>query len=116
MRSMPMGRELIPSPGRIALNQSSCAVTRPRYRPLRLSRSPTAGGGKPYTEPAGWPTERIGGGARRASASFLTMPRQACIFCERAKPLVTITKEHLFSRWVDDILTPEMLGPLATYR
>ena len=39
------------------------------------------------------------------------MPQQACIFCERAKPLVTITKEHLFSRWVDDILTPELLGP-----
>ena len=39
------------------------------------------------------------------------MPRQACIFCERAKPLVTITKEHLFPRWVDDVLTPELLGP-----
>jgi len=39
------------------------------------------------------------------------MPQQACIFCERAKPLVTITKEHLFSRWVDRILTPELLGP-----
>ena len=39
------------------------------------------------------------------------MPQQACIFCERAKPLVTITKEHLFSRWVDQVLTPEMLGP-----
>jgi hypothetical protein len=39
------------------------------------------------------------------------MPQQACIFCERAKPLVTITKEHLFSRWVDQVLTPELLGP-----
>jgi hypothetical protein len=39
------------------------------------------------------------------------MPQQACIFCERAKPLVTITKEHLFSRWIDGILTPELLGP-----
>ena len=38
------------------------------------------------------------------------MPQQACIFCERARPLVTITKEHLFSRWVDRILTPELLG------
>lgn len=43
------------------------------------------------------------------------MPQQACIFCERAKPLVTITKEHLFSRWVDDILTPELLGPDRSY-
>ncbi len=43
------------------------------------------------------------------------MPQQTCIFCERAKPLVTITKEHLFSRWVDDILTPELLGPDRTY-
>lgn len=39
------------------------------------------------------------------------MPQQACIFCERATPLVTITKEPLFSRWVDQVLTPEMLGP-----
>ena len=39
------------------------------------------------------------------------MPQQACIFCERAKPLVTITREHLFSRWIDRILTPELLGP-----
>jgi hypothetical protein len=39
------------------------------------------------------------------------MPQQACIFCERARPLVTITKEHLFSRWVDQVLTPELLGP-----
>ena len=43
------------------------------------------------------------------------MPQQACIFCERPKPLVTITKEHLFSRWVDDILAPELLGPDRTY-
>jgi hypothetical protein len=39
------------------------------------------------------------------------MPQRACIFCERAKPLATITKEHLFSRWVDNILTSELLGP-----
>ena len=39
------------------------------------------------------------------------MPRHACIFCGRAKPLVKITKEYLFSQWVDDILTPELLGP-----
>lgn len=39
------------------------------------------------------------------------MPQHACIFCQRAKPLVTITKEHLFSRWVDDVLTSELLGP-----
>lgn len=39
------------------------------------------------------------------------MPQQTCIFCERAKPLVTITKKHLFSRWVDRVLTPELLGP-----
>jgi hypothetical protein len=43
------------------------------------------------------------------------MSQRACIFCERANPLVTITKEHLFSRWVDDILTPELLGPDRTY-
>lgn len=39
------------------------------------------------------------------------MPQLACIFCQRTRPLVKITKEHLFSRWVDDILTPELLGP-----
>lgn len=39
------------------------------------------------------------------------MPRDACIFCQRTKPLVTITKEHLFSRWVDTVLTAEVLGP-----
>jgi hypothetical protein len=39
------------------------------------------------------------------------MPQDVCIFCERAKPLVKITKEHLFSRWVDDVLTPDLLGP-----
>jgi hypothetical protein len=43
------------------------------------------------------------------------MPQQVCIFCERAEPFVRITKEHLFSRWVDDILTPELLGPDRTY-
>jgi hypothetical protein len=39
------------------------------------------------------------------------MPQDVCIFCEHAKPLVKITKEHLFSRWVDDVLTPDLLGP-----
>ena len=39
------------------------------------------------------------------------MPQEVCIFCEGAKPLVKITKEHLFSRWVDDVLTPDLLGP-----
>ena len=43
------------------------------------------------------------------------MPQQACVFCGRAKPLVSITKEHLFSRWVDDVLTPELLGPDRTF-
>jgi hypothetical protein len=43
------------------------------------------------------------------------MPQQSCIFCQRARPLVKITKEHLFSRWVDDILTPQLLGPDRTY-
>lgn len=43
------------------------------------------------------------------------MPQQACVFCERARPLVTITKEHLFSRWVNDILTPDLLGPDRTF-
>jgi hypothetical protein len=43
------------------------------------------------------------------------MPQQVCIFCERGEPLVKITKEHFFSRWVDDILTPELLGPDRTY-
>jgi hypothetical protein len=43
------------------------------------------------------------------------MSQQACIFCERARPLVTITKEHLFSRWVDKVLTPEVLGPDRTF-
>jgi hypothetical protein len=39
------------------------------------------------------------------------MPQRVCIFCERSKPVVKITKEHLFSRWVDEVLTPELLGP-----
>jgi hypothetical protein len=39
------------------------------------------------------------------------MPQQACIFCQRVKPLVTITREHVLSQWVDDILTPGWLGP-----
>jgi len=39
------------------------------------------------------------------------MPQQVCIFCGRARPLVTITKEHPFPRWVDRVLTPELLGP-----
>lgn len=39
------------------------------------------------------------------------MPQHACIFCQRTRPLVTITKEHLFSRWVDKVLTAELLGP-----
>jgi hypothetical protein len=43
------------------------------------------------------------------------MPQDVCIFCERSKPLVKITKEHLFSRWVDDVLTPELLGPDRSY-
>ena len=43
------------------------------------------------------------------------MSQQACIFCERPRPLVTITKEHLFSRWVDKVLTPEVLGPDRTF-
>ncbi len=45
------------------------------------------------------------------SATFGTVPQDVCIFCERGKPLVKITKEHLFSRWVDDVLTPDLLGP-----
>lgn len=43
------------------------------------------------------------------------MPQLACIFCERAKPLVMITREHLFSRWVDGVLTPGLLGPDRTF-
>lgn len=43
------------------------------------------------------------------------MPQRACIFCERPKPVVTITKEHLFSRWVDDVLTPDLLGTERSY-
>lgn len=43
------------------------------------------------------------------------MPQRACIFCERPKPDVTITKEHLFSRWIDDVLTPDVLGPDTSY-
>ncbi len=39
------------------------------------------------------------------------MPQHACIFCQRIRPLVTITKEHVFSRWVDKVLTAELLGP-----
>lgn len=39
------------------------------------------------------------------------MPQQACIFRRRARPLVMITKEHLFSRWADKVLTAELLGP-----
>jgi hypothetical protein len=39
------------------------------------------------------------------------MPQQVCIFCERARPLVAITKEHVISRWIDLVLTPEVLGP-----
>ena len=39
------------------------------------------------------------------------MSRDACIFCQRTKLLVMITKEHLFSRWVDKVLTAEVLGP-----
>ena len=45
------------------------------------------------------------------SATFGTVPQDVCIFCERGKPLVKITKEHLLSRWVDDVLTPDLLGP-----
>jgi hypothetical protein len=51
----------------------------------------------------------------RRSASFATMPRDMCIFCERARPLVKMTREHLFSRWVDDVLTPQVLGPDRSY-
>ena len=50
-------------------------------------------------------------GRSRARCYFLAMSQQACIFCERGRPLVTITKEHLISRWVDLVLTPELLGP-----
>jgi hypothetical protein len=53
---------------------------------------------------------------KRSSWCYLqAVPQQACIFCERAKPLVTITKEHLFSRWVDQVLTPGLLGPDRTF-
>ncbi len=45
------------------------------------------------------------------SATFGTVPQDVCIFCERGEPLVKITKEHLLSRWVDDVLTPDLLGP-----
>jgi hypothetical protein len=41
--------------------------------------------------------------------------RTECIFCGRSEPQVTITKEHLFSQWVDDVLTPELLGPGRSY-
>jgi hypothetical protein len=41
--------------------------------------------------------------------------RKECIFCERSEPQVTITKEHLFSQWVDDVLMPGLLGPDRSY-
>ena len=43
------------------------------------------------------------------------MSQQVCIFCERGRPLVTITKEHLISRWVDLVLTPDLLGPEQSF-
>jgi hypothetical protein len=38
----------------------------------------------------------------------------ACIFCGRTGATVKITKEHTFSDWVNDVLTPADLGPDIT--
>ncbi len=43
------------------------------------------------------------------------MSQRVCIFCEKSKPVAKITKEHLFSRWVDEVLTPELLGPERSF-
>ncbi len=39
------------------------------------------------------------------------MPQQACVFCQRDRTRVKITKEHVISQWVDEILTADLLGP-----
>ena len=38
----------------------------------------------------------------------------ACIFCEATGATVKITKEHTFSDWINDVLTPTNLGPDIT--
>ena len=38
----------------------------------------------------------------------------ACIFCGRTGATVKITKEHTFSDWINEVLTPAALGPDIT--
>jgi hypothetical protein len=38
----------------------------------------------------------------------------ACIFCDRTGATVKITKEHTFSDWINEVLTPAAVGPDIT--
>ncbi|MFF7477085.1 hypothetical protein [Streptomyces sp. NPDC008092] len=38
-----------------------------------------------------------------------------CVFCLASGESVKITKEHLFSDWINDVLTPQVVGPNTSY-
>ena len=50
----------------------------------------------------------------RSGASMTDIANTACIFCGMTGATVKITKEHTFSDWINDVLTPADLGPDIT--
>lgn len=44
-----------------------------------------------------------------------TVDYTACIFCRTTGSAVKITREHTFSDWINEVLTPDVVGPDITY-
>ena len=54
------------------------------------------------------------GQGRPIGAHMTDVANTACIFCGTTGAAVKITKEHTFSDWINDVLTPADLGPDIT--
>lgn len=44
------------------------------------------------------------------------MDNAVCIFCDSTGATVKITREHTFSDWINEVLTPEIVGPDMSYQ
>jgi hypothetical protein len=45
----------------------------------------------------------------------LAVENTACIFCGETGATVKITREHTFSDWINEVLTPDIVGPDMTF-
>lgn len=54
------------------------------------------------------------GQGRPIGGGMTDIANTACVFCGRTGATVKITKEHTFSNWINEVLTPAAMGPDIT--